>query len=139
MLVSILLSLSSNSNAFNIVETYCNDQARQGEWTIGIKDKKSIKAISSQFDPEHRQVLDYLDKLPVKVSEESLLAGIPVKPKSVIRVVKQHGRFQWEIPGNKEKLNVIVMHYKGCVSDISLMSSKNMNFYNRSNILSIHP
>ena len=134
-----VLLVATNANAFKIVENYCNNKATRGEWTVGIKNKKVVKSITKEFAPEHQKVVAFLDKMPIMTSEASILAGMPLKPNQVIRVVKDHARFQWEIPGKKSNLAVTVYQYKGCVNQIDIMDSNNPNFYNLSNTLATQP
>ena len=141
ILLASLVSLfvATNANAFKVVENYCNNKAIRGEWTVGIKDKKTVKSITKEFAPEHQKVVNFLDKMPIMTSEASILSGIPVKPTQVIRVVKDHARFQWEIPGKKSNLSIVVYQYKGCVNQINLMDSNNSKFYNLYNTLATQP
>lgn len=135
----VIILTASNSFALRLVETYCNDKATRGKWMVGIKNKKTVKAITKEFSPEFRKTVKFLDKLPIKTSEASILGGIPQKPTQVIRVMKEHVRFQYEIPGQKSSLAIIVYHYKGCINQINLMESGNANFYNLSNTLATEP
>jgi hypothetical protein len=138
VLMGVVLT-APNAFAFKIIENYCNDKATRGTWTVGIKNKKTVKSISAEFSPEFRKIVNFLDKLPIKTSEASLLAGIPAKPAQVIRIMKKHVRFQYEIPGKKSSLAIIVQQHKGCINQISLMESGNVNFYTLSNTLATEP
>lgn len=129
----VVCLLSSNSFAFKMVDSECNDQAKLGAWTQGIGEKKRIQNIVSEFGSEHQQLVSILDKLPVKLSEALLLEEIGIKPNSVIRVVKEHARFQWDVTREKSSINIIIQYYKGCVDQVSIM--RGMNFYNRHNEL----
>ena len=134
-----VLFATSNANAFKVVENYCNDKAKRGEWTVGIKNKKTVKSITKEFAPEHQKVVAFLDKMPIITSETSILSGMPLKPSQVIRVAKDHARFQWEIHGKKSNLAVVVHQYKGCISQINIMESSSSKFYNLDNKLATQP
>lgn len=125
---------STQAFAFKVVDSECNDQAKLGAWTVGIGEKKNVN-IAKEFAGEHQMLVQALDRLPVKLSEEALFAGIGSKPNNVIRVMKDHARFQWDMTGKKSSVNVIVQYYKGCIDQISVMDSRSMAFYNRHNIL----
>ncbi len=87
LLIPNLLILFIYSNAVagvKIVENYCNDQAQIGAWLEGVTDKKHINNIVKVFDPEHKNTVAFLDKLPVITSESTLLEGMAKKPQNVI-------------------------------------------------------
>ena len=134
-----LLLANVNADAVTIVETYCNDKAQLGAWEEGLITKKIVGNIVGEFDPEHAALVSYLDKLPVQSNESLVLGGIKVAPQSTIKLIKNSARFQWDIPGAKSHLNIILQFYKGCISQISLMDSNKMVFYNRTNTYSTQP
>lgn len=133
-LVAVALMLSANAFALKVVDSECTDQAKLGAWTVGIGEKKNVN-IAKEFAGEHQKLVEALDKLPVKLSEESLLAGVGMKPNGVIRVAKNHARFQWDVTGKKSSINVVIQYYKGCIDQISVIDSRSMAFYNRHNSL----
>lgn len=137
--IALILISSNNVSAFQIVDNYCNEQAKLGSWTVGIGEKKNVSNIMREFDNEHQRMILALDKLPVKLTETVLFSSIGSKPNSVIRIMKEHARYQWDVTGKKSNLSVTIQYYKGCINQISLMDTNKMNFYNRYNVLSTKP
>lgn len=137
--VVVTFALSNRAFALEIVDNYCNNQAKLGSWTVGIGDKKAIPNIVKEFDAEHQKMVLAFDKMPIKLTESAIFSSIGVKPDSVIKIMKESARYQWNVSGKKSNLSVTVQYYKGCIHQISLMDTSKMSFYNRYNTLPTKP
>lgn len=139
-LFALLISIESNGAlAFKIVESYCNDKAKMGDWMVGAPKQKKVNGIiTNEFDKEHSWLISYLDKLPVQTNDTQVMSDIKIKPSLHFKIMKGT-RLQWEIEGKESGLVVIMQFYKECISNISLMDSVRMRFFMRSNELPIQP
>jgi len=115
---------------------YCNELAKAEPWKQGGFKGPIVKDIVNEFPESQKNLVNFLDNLPIEFSEKQLVNHIKDKTTApVIRIRQDSPRFQWEITKGGSTIGIVIHYYKGCVSQMMLMDVKSSKVYFRDTFL----
>ena len=103
-----------------------------GKWEKGISQRTDVADISKEVPEEFRDVILYLDKLPLDTDEKTLVAGVRLPLSQTIRVIADSPMFVWNATAkNSAAFHLRVFYHWGCISKISFIPVSG-EYYSRS-------
>ena len=121
LFVALLLCLCGMSAL--AADRPCSPSSSPGKWRKGIVTHADVADIAKEIPEEFRDVILYLDKLPLDTNEKTLVAGVRFPLSQTTRVFADSPMFEWHMTAkNSAAVQIRVYYFKGCISSIRFIS-----------------